>query len=205
MVHWGLEDQFQPGPGNPEQIRTRFKVEKPYFLFVGYLFKRRNILTLIRAFKKLVDRFPDYQLVLLGRDSELGAELKQLKRDLGLETRVVQIDYVSEEELLWFYQGAFALVHPSEYEGFGLPAVEAMACGVPVLIGKAEGMVEATGNAARVISPLNADSLAQAMIDLVGDEGERRRWIDEGKRRSGELRWAKTAEAILDSLERAVF
>lgn len=201
VAYHAPEDHFRVGKG--DRVASRYGIPQPYFLFVGYLFKRRNILLLVRAFKKVLDVYPDYRLVLIGRDKELGDSLKRLLQELNLEDKVMQYDYVPEEDLLAFYQKAFCLVHPSLYEGFGLPVIEAMACGIPVILANAEGMVEIAEGAALVVDPLTEAQLAQSMSLLIAQPDARRDLVDKGLSRVRKLSWEKTAGAIMDIIEEA--
>jgi glycosyltransferase involved in cell wall biosynthesis len=201
VMYHAPEKHFRVGDG--DRVAAHYGISQPYFLFVGYLFKRRNILLLVRAFKKVLDNHPGYRLVLIGRDKELGDSLKRTLQELDLQDKVKRFDYVSEADLLAFYQAAFCLVHPSLYEGFGLPVIEAMACGTPVMLANAEGMVEIAEGAALVVDPLTEAHLAQAMTALIENPDRRRELALKGLERARKLSWEKTADAIMDVIEDA--
>lgn len=107
VVPWAADERFKPATGPADTIQIKYKINGPYFLFVGYLFQRRNLPLLIRGFHSIARNFPDVSLVIIGRDKDYGGSLPSMIRDLKLEQRVKIIDYVPEVDLLSFYQQAF--------------------------------------------------------------------------------------------------
>lgn len=203
VVYYAPDERLetaQTGPAAFDRIASKYKIKRPYFLFVGSLLRRRNVPALLRAFQKAAAKLP-HHLVLIGNDDELRGELQPLTRALGLQERVERLDYVTEEDLAVFYRSAFCLVHPSSYEGFALPIVEAMACGTPTIVADAQAMTEIADGAARVVAPFNEDGLAEAMTEIAENPKLREDLIEKGLARARKLSWAQTANAYMDILE----
>jgi len=155
-------DHFCPSDV-PQQLHNR-----PYFLHVGQAYPHKNIESLIHAFNSIVPRFPEVDLVLLGKPHPSETErLQELTSELGLKTRVVFKSYVSYGDLPNWYRGALALVYPSLWEGFGLPILEAMACGCPVVTSFGSGMEEVGGNNVILIDPCNTASLLDGLLHIL--------------------------------------
>lgn len=171
-----------------------------YLLYVGNLLPHKNLQQLLRAFEPISKTFA-CQLVLAGRkDIRYYPALAAEARRLGLEERVVFLDYVSAEELPALYAGAEAFVFPSLYEGFGLPILEAMACGTPVVASRAGSLPEVAGEAALLIDPHDDEELTKAMETVLSDrrmrEGLRRKGLEQAER----FGWERTAKATLEIL-----
>ncbi|MBI4384075.1 MAG: glycosyltransferase family 4 protein [Nitrospinae bacterium] len=205
VVHYAPDRRFRVGADGPDaafsRLAARYKIERPYFLFVGSLLLRRNIPELLSAFRRATEKHPGQRLVLIGNDDELQGLLRPTIEKLGLTGRVAHFNYVAEEDLADFYRAAFCFVHPSGYEGFALPVVEAMACGTPVIIANAEAMAEVAGGAARVADPVGADGLAEAMTELVENRPLREEMVRKGLERAGQFGWDRAAAAFLDLIE----
>jgi glycosyltransferase involved in cell wall biosynthesis len=131
-----------------------------------------------------------------GRDEKYAAELRALATELGIDEDVVFVGGVPLEETVRFYQAADLLVYPSLNETFGLPILEAMACGCPVVTSNVSAMPEIAGGAALLCDPLDPASIARAIVDATGPEGERLRLL--GLERAGRFTWGATAAATLD-------
>jgi len=166
-----------------------------YILFVGTLEPRKNLQVLIRSLPLLRSDIP----LLLTGWSGWGDRLwwDEIKR-LGLEKRVIITGYIDETTLACLYAGAAAFVYPSLYEGFGLPILEAMACGSPVLTSNRASMPEVAGDAAILIDPNDPEALACSLEKAIYDSGLRGRLIEAGLRRAELFSWRKTALETLD-------
>jgi glycosyltransferase involved in cell wall biosynthesis len=176
----------------------------PYVLFVGNLFPHKNLPVLLEAFQLLTKRFP-HSLVIAGKkDPRYYPSLAARASALREPGRVRFLDYVPAEDLPALYAGAAALVLPSLYEGFGLPVLEAMACGTPVIASRAGSIPEAAGDGALLVEPSDVRALAAAIQTVLDDPGER-----EGLRRRGfaqvvRFGWERTALEMLEVLREAV-
>jgi len=189
-------------PAAVAAVRARFGLQRPYLLTVGTLEPRKNLPLLLRAFDRLsgagvegaVDLAVD--LAIVGgkgwRDAGLRAEL-QRRLPAG---RVRVLGYVSQEDLIALYGGALAMAYPSHFEGFGLPVVEAMACGTPVVATDVPALREAAGGAAVLVPPGDEAGLAAALRRLVADPEARAQARAQGLRRAGQLSWEASARRL---------
>jgi glycosyltransferase involved in cell wall biosynthesis len=200
-------DRVTTVPLAPEPVfypRTRQQVKEvlkragwpgEYLLFVGTLEPRKNLSLLIQALARTKSDVP---LLLVGwrgwGEPDWWGELVRL----GLQHRVVCTGYVDEETLACLYSGAAAFVYPSWYEGFGLPVLEAMACGCPVICSNTSSLPEVAGDAAILVDPRDAEALAHAVDELLEDGSLRQSLSDRGLLRAGEFSWDKTAAKTLD-------
>jgi len=184
-------------PADPAAVaaaRARFGLQRPYVLTVGTLEPRKNLPLLLRAFDGLSDLGVD--LVIAGgkgwRDGELRAALE--RRLPG--GRVHVLGYVDQDDLIALYGGGLAMAYPSHFEGFGLPVVEAMACGTPVVATDVPGLREAAGGAATLVPPEDEAALATALRRLIADPDARARARQDGLRRAAELTWEASARRL---------
>jgi glycosyltransferase involved in cell wall biosynthesis len=187
----GVDPAFSPH-ADPAPARGRHGIEGPYVLTVATRGPRKNLGALDVAAERLADEGVD--LVAAGSTrAYMGREERPARaRALG---------YVAEEHLPGLYAGALAFVLPSLYEGFGLPCVEAMACGTPVVAADAAALPEACAGAALLADPADAEALAAASLAAALDEGERTRLVAAGRERAAELTWRRTAELVDGAVE----
>ena len=178
----------------PTELTQRLH-PRPYLLHIGQAYPHKNLERLIRAFHLIVDRFPEVDLVLLGKPHPSETQrLQQLTSELCLSERVVFKSYVPYGDLPNWYRGALAFVYPSLWEGFGLPVLEAMACGCPVLTSYGSGAQEAAGNAAYLIDPLNGDALHAGLVALLSEPALRGSLRVLGLQHSANFSWTECAE-----------
>ena len=167
----------------------KFDPGYPYLLYVGSRKPHKNLPRLLKAFS-ISGVWKDIHLLFSGEpDRDIAAEINRL----GLEGYVRFRDMSSDQELSEAYRGAVAFVFPSLYEGFGLPPLEAMACGVPVLTSNACSLPEVVGDAAILVEPLIVEEIAEGIRRLVGDSVLRKLLREKGLIRSKEFSWEKTA------------
>lgn len=187
--------QFSPSaPGNPA-VLEKHKIKQPYVLFVGTLEPRKNLVTLVRAFARLsAELQKETQLVLCGRWGWKNEELQSEIRRLHLEEKVRATGHVPAEDLPALYRSATLLAYPSLYEGFGLPPLEAMACGVPVIAGTAPALSEVLGDAALRVDPPKVDDWRDALETLLLKPAERESYIRKGFEQAKKFSWQRTAE-----------
>jgi glycosyltransferase involved in cell wall biosynthesis len=181
-------------------------IKRPYVLFVGTLEPRKNLRRLLRAYA-LVDEAVRrrHQLVLSGGKGWGGLDIRALVRDAGLdEGQVVVTGYVDDRRLATLYAHARFLAMPSLYEGFGLPLIEAMAFGVPVLTSNRSSMPEVAGAAGVLVDPLDERSIAAGLLALLTDEAHRERLAAEAEPRARRFSWRKAAWETWAVLEEAV-
>ncbi len=188
-------------PGDKQEARAavaQYGITKPFVVFVSSLWPYKNCEGLLRAWATARHDLPDHQVAIVGaaRDEKYAAELSKLAADLGIATEVVFVGGVKLEETVRFYQAAEALVYPSFNETFGLPILEAMACGCPVVTSNTSAMPEIAGGAARLADPRDPASIAAAIVDATGPAADALRQA--GLQRAAEFTWAATAAATLD-------
>lgn len=194
VAYPGIDDRFTPkGPVHKNAF--------PYFLFVGALKPGKNIPTLISAFEKMVNyEKKKHELILVGGDYWLDPNIDDLIRKYSLTDRVKKVHHVSDEKLPEYYRGAVAFVSPSLYEGFCLPAVEAMACGCPVIGSTRGAMKEIIGEGGVVVDPMDVDALVQAMEQMAYNPKERSKYIAHGLRISKKYSWDTFGDIVLHEI-----
>lgn len=195
---------FTPdGSGMPVELPGG--IASPYLLHVGELHERRNLAMLVEAVlaaRRHFGALPGLSLVLAGLDRGVGAGLCEIAAHAGAPEAVTQLGLVNDTQLRALYRGATALVYPSLYEGFGLPLVEAMASGTPVIASNAAAIPEVVGDAGLLLDPHDGPRWTQAMIDIVNDAALRARLREAGVRRASEFTWERTARLTLDVYRR---
>jgi alpha-1,3-rhamnosyl/mannosyltransferase len=187
---------FAPaGVSEIEAVKQKYHLPDHFLLFVSSLEPRKNIGLLLEA---LAAAKTDIPLVLAGWHGWGDKHWLETIQTSRLNGRIFFTGHVPDQDLRAMYSTATALVYPSLYEGFGLPIVEAMACGCPVICADAASMPEVAGDAALYIDPVRPDSLTHAIDTLVHDTGLRRSLVNRGAARSGQFTWEKTARKTID-------
>jgi len=176
-------------------MRTRLRVEDDFLLFVGTLEPRKNLLTLLKAYAEVLrdTRFRP-QLVVAGGEGWLMEETFRFVRAAGIGERVTLIGYVNDDELRALYSSCRAFIYPSLYEGFGLPPLEAMACGAPVIASRIAALTETIGDAAILVDPLDVHGLMAAITDVCENEQQRKKLVAAGPTRAARFSWEKAAQ-----------
>jgi glycosyltransferase involved in cell wall biosynthesis len=202
-------DVFKPSSeADIEETKEELGIEGPYLLFVGGLEPRKNLRMLLRAFSQLPEELRP-TLVLAGAPVHwipggpeiMTSALRALPDDVS--GKVVMTGYVSEKQKVALLSGAEALVYPSVYEGFGMPVLEAMACGTPVLTSNVSSLPEVAGDAAILVDPYETSAIADGMRELLTDEELRSRLSEAGLARAQQFTWAETARQTAKVLHRA--
>ena len=185
-------------PGRVREILARHSFVTPYFLYVGALSPRKNLRRVIEAFTKLRSVHPEVALVIVGPPA-WGANdvLRDVLNSAGGNGGVTFTGFLADEDLQVVYRGAHALVFPSLYEGFGLPALEAMSHGTPVITSNAGSLPEVVGDAALQVDPTSVEAIYQGMLRLHGDERLRIELSQKGLFRSQSFTWQATAVKTL--------
>jgi glycosyltransferase involved in cell wall biosynthesis len=180
-------------------------VDAPYFLAVGNLQPRKNLFTLIRAYARAVERRPDLpeRLVIVGQDLFAARSIYDEAEPLRREGRIRFTGYVSDQELIGLLQGATAFAYPSVYEGFGLPPLEAMAAGVPSVVGDIPVMREVAGEAALLVPVTSVEGWADALLRVGADPALRSDLAARGRERASTFTWQRSAALVLQALEAA--
>lgn len=202
--------EYQPLGDSPAIASTlaRYQLTRQYFLFVGTIEPKKNLKTLIESYARFrkIDRssntLPD--LVVAGRKGWLYADVLRLVDELDLKRYVRFLGPVPRSDLPMLYNAALALTYPSIYEGFGLPVLEAMACGTPVITSNVSSLPEVAGDAALSVDPRDVDALTQALNRIWTSPELRTELRRKGLARARLFSWEKTARATLDVYERVV-
>ncbi len=191
---------FHPVPAEEsEPVRRRFKIGDNFILFVGTIEPRKNLATLLQAFEEILRQTSlRPQLVVAGKVGWLTDKLFTQVGESEAADRLVFTGYLGDEDLRALYSSCSAFVYPSLYEGFGLPVLEAMACGAPVITSEIPSLMETAGPAARLVPPSDAQVLAKNVVDLLENESERQYLSRAGIERSQQFNWENVARATLD-------
>jgi len=192
-----------PSEADPSQVLSRLKVHPPYLLFVGTLEPRKNLVRLIRAYRRAAAAGVPHSLVLAG---PLGWRHQQLHRELALRGpgEVVLTGGLPDDELDALYRGAAGFVYPALYEGFGLPVLEAMSRGVPVITSTTSSLPEVAGEAERGVDPGSVRELASAIEALATDRALAEKLAKRGLARAERFSWDETARQTLDVYEKVL-
>jgi glycosyltransferase involved in cell wall biosynthesis len=206
VIHSGVDPAFRPLPAPEiETFRAGLFAGRPYILHVGTLEPRKNIDILIRAFAAARQEASlPHVLALVGAAGWMHENLAEVVRDLGVEEAVRFVGYVDRADLPLWYNGADLFAYPSAYEGFGLPVLEAMACGVPTIASSASALTEITGGAGLTVAPGSEEDLQDAIVRLLGDNELRARLITAGLARAAHFSWDRTARETMAVYEQAV-
>jgi len=202
VVHNGYDENYRKVQ-NAQWIREKYSGGKPYLLFVGTLEPRKNVSALIRAFYNL--RREDLRLILAGNRGWDTEAIDHLIEELKLKEKVIIPGYVPEADLIALYNMAEIFVYPSLYEGFGIPLIEAMACGAPVITSNTSSMPEVIGDAGLLINPAEVDDLTAKMKRVLSDDSLRKRMVEAGTRRAKNFGWAKCARETREVYKSRVY
>jgi glycosyltransferase involved in cell wall biosynthesis len=191
---------FQAMPAEQaSQTRQRLGIEDQFILFVGTVEPRKNLLTLVRAFDQILrqtSRRP--QLVVVGAEGWLMDELFAFIKESAIGDRLRLTGYLDDDDLRALYSSCTVFVYPSIYEGFGLPPLEAMACGAPVIASNIATFQETLGSAAQLVEPNDVGALAGSIVEILEDEGRRRALSQRGLEHAATFSWERTAQLTLE-------
>ena len=205
VVHLAADDRFQQLTiDSIAPVLKHYDLESGYFLFVGTWEPRKNLPGLLEALAHLHAKGEKSMLVIAGRPGWLYENIYQLILTLGLKDWVRFIEQPSPAQLVVLYNGASALVMPSFYEGFGLPALEAMQCGTPAIVSDRASLPEVVGHAGLLVDPEDSAAIADAMWHITHDETFRQHLRDEGLARAKAFSWEATARQTLRVYERVM-
>jgi glycosyltransferase involved in cell wall biosynthesis len=205
VVPLGVDARFSPS-SSPNCCELPQEVSGPFVLHVGDLHERRNLPTVVDAVLAARRHFGGaaaVSLVLAGVDRGVGDGLCAIAAEADVPEAVVKLGPVSEELLVSLYRCAAALVYPSFYEGFGLPTLEAMACGTPVIASRAASIPEVVGDAAILLDPTDIAGWTDAIVNVVNDDNRRGQMRSKGLARAAEFTWTRTARLTLEAYRRA--
>ncbi len=186
------------------KVRKKYNIKKKFILFIGTLEPRKNIIGLVKAFNKLrkTSVYKNYQLVIAGAKGWLFKDIFKTVKDLKLSRKVIFCDYVPQEDKIGLLDAADLFILPSYYEGFGLPILEAMRQGTPVICSNITSMPEVAGQAAVLIDPHKIKDLSQAIRKILTDKKLYNELITVGFKQAEKFSWEKCARETLEVYER---
>jgi glycosyltransferase involved in cell wall biosynthesis len=197
--------QYQPRPQEEQaRVQALYNLPASYVLSVGTMQPRKNLGRLIEAFGSIAAEIPEVALVIAGAPTSYGSELEQKVRQRGLGGRVRFIGYVPEADLPALYSGATVFCYPSLYEGFGLPPLEAMACGAPTVTSNTSSLPEVVGDAALMVNPTSVESISFALRQFLQDPELRDTYGQKGLQRAASFSWQRTAQLTRDVYDQVV-
>lgn len=201
VVYAGVEPEFAPSlQAEIEAVRERYSIQRPYLLGVGTLQPRKNFRRLIEAYHLLrQERSIPHQLVIAGGRGWLYEPILEAIESHGLQEDVRLIGFVDDTDLPALYTGADLFAFPSLYEGFGIPVLEAMACGTPVVAADASSLPEVAGEAALLVSPTDIEALAEALWLGLDDSELRETLRARGWEQCRRFTWSASAQQLLAS------
>jgi glycosyltransferase involved in cell wall biosynthesis len=207
VIHEAANPIYQPM--DQEEARQRvvdiYGLDRDYILFVSTIEPRKNLPGLLQAYRKLLDNYKRPEgLVLAGSKGWLSEEVYDMVNRLELDQHIRFLGRVPSEHLLYLYNAARLLVHPSFYEGFGLPPLEAMTCGTPTVVSSVSALPEVVGDAAILVDPHDIDGLTVAMWRVLTDTDLRASLVSKGLKRARMFSWERAAQETLEAYHRVV-
>jgi glycosyltransferase involved in cell wall biosynthesis len=198
VIHHGVSRTLAPASENAvAAVRARYGIGSRTVLSVGTIQPRKNLVRLIQAFEQLAADDPEIQLLLCGAPGWSTEPILHRAAASPFHTRIRQIGYVPDSELSALFSSAAVLAFPSLYEGFGMPVLESMACGTPVVAANRSSLPEICGDAAVLIDPFDAASIAAGIHQAIHDDELRRDLVTRGFQQAQNFRWRNSAERTL--------
>jgi glycosyltransferase involved in cell wall biosynthesis len=198
VIHLAANENYKPLNENEiNTIKQKYNLNYPFILYVGGLAPNKNVERLIKAYYKLKKQDVKHKLIITGVKRWKYKSIFETIDKLNLQKDVIFAGYVPDEDLPALYNAADLFVYPSLYEGFGLPPLEAMACGTPVITSNASSLPEVVGDAGIMVNPYDVDELAKAMYEVLTNDGLREELSKKGLERAKLFSWKKCAEEHL--------
>jgi len=206
VIYEGIDSKFfQRDSKEIERTLKKYNIDYKYFLFLGTIEPRKNIINVIEAFIKLKQEGNvEQKLVITGRKGWLYKEILEKMQKAPFFQDIVFTDFINDEDLPFLYSGADIFLYPSLYEGFGLPVLEAMACGVPVITSNISSLPEVAGDAALLVNPMNVEEIARAVETLKRDRKLREKMRKKALERAKLFSWEKAAKETLKIYEKTI-
>lgn len=204
VIHHGIDSQYKPIEDKKDAVTIlkKYGISDKYILYVGRIQARKNILRLIQAFQLLKQKKKlKHKLVLVGKRMWESKEIFKEIDKLDIREDVILTDHASYPDLPYFYNGADAFIYPSLFEGFGIPPLEAMACGTPVIASNVTAIPEIVGDAALFVDPIDISSIAEGMDKLLSSDNLKKDLIKKGFQRAKQFSWKETAKKTLSVYE----
>lgn len=187
------------------EVRKKWSGDAPYFLYIGALHPRKNLVRLIQAYEQFRNTTDtNIKLLITGGEFWKNEALKSTLESMKFRNDVVFTGRVDDTQVREITGAAFALTYVPYFEGFGIPIVEAMSCGVPVISGNKSSLPEVAGDAALYCDPFSVDSIATSMTQIAADDFLRNKLSEAGKERASHFSWEKSADALWNSMMRTI-
>ncbi len=197
VVYNGVSSIFKPSPPEEvDRVREKYGIRGNYIMYLGTIEPRKNLKGLLRAFSTLRNKIPHW-LVIVGMKGWKYEGVFQLLRELDIEKRVLFTGFVPTQDLPPLYSGADVFVYPSFYEGFGIPVLEAMACGTPVVVSSASSLPEVVGGAGLLADPRSPSDIAMKIMRIIEEPQLAEKLSSLGRKRAGKFTWERTARETL--------
>ncbi|MBL6963903.1 MAG: glycosyltransferase family 4 protein [Bacteroidetes bacterium] len=202
VVYNGASDHFKPIPEESRiENRNMYADGKEYYIYVGALHQRKNIVHLLKAYEQFRSKSDhDAKLLIVGRKAWGTSEMIQTYEDMLHKSDVIFTGRLSDEELAAVLASALALVYISYFEGFGIPLIEAMHCDVPVITSNTSSLPEVAGNAGILVDPFDVDEIGEAMKKIAENDTFRNDLIEKSRIQRSKFSWAKTAELMWEAI-----
>jgi glycosyltransferase involved in cell wall biosynthesis len=207
IIHHGVDhDRFTTAGDEAKDLAALAEhgIEPPYVAFASTIEPRKNVPTLVRAFARIAPTRPELRLVLAGSDGWGARDAFEAISASGVATRVLRPGYLDDATIAAFFRRAEVVAYPSLEEGFGLPALEGLACGAPVITSRSSALGEVVGDAALLVPPGNATALAEALRQVLDDPRLRDRLRSAGPVRAAGFTWDACVDHHVDAYERTV-
>lgn len=203
VIYNGLDDKYKiiDDKVKLDSVKTKYNLPNDYILYLGNLEPRKNIVNLIKAYSLYKSKSNNIKLVIAGGKGWLYEDIFSLVKEKKLEKDVIFTGYVDEEDIVALYNAANLFVYPSLYEGFGLPPLESMACGTPVITSNVSSLPEVVGNAAITVDPYNIKELSEKINKILSNKDLQNKMIQRGIERAKQFTWDKTARETIKVYE----
>jgi glycosyltransferase involved in cell wall biosynthesis len=204
VVYNGFDQhRFRPNlaKGSLKKIQKKYQVNSDYLVYLGTLQPRKNVESLIKALPEIVNQNPEIKLVIIGKKGWLYSTIFSLVESLKLEKEVIFTDFVPDDEVPFLIAGAKVFILPSLYEGFGITALEAMACGTPVVVSRVSSLPEVVDNAGLYLdNPKNYAQIAQQVNKILANEKLAKDLVKKGLKQAQKFSWEKCAQETLEAI-----
>ena len=206
VVYNGANETYMPvSEGKIQKVRDEYSDGQPFFLFIGALLPRKNIANLFRAYDQFKNSFSNrIKLMIIGKKKWWSREIQNTYLGMRHKDEVIFIGHSTPEKLKNIIPSALAMTYISYFEGFGIPIIEAMKCGIPVITSNTTSMPEIAGDAALIVDPFSTDSICEAMLKISKEESLRNMLIQKGVERSVDFSWQITSEKLWDCIEKTI-
>jgi glycosyltransferase involved in cell wall biosynthesis len=207
VIYEAADTKFKPLPDKASQakrIKEKYKIKDDFILHVGTLNPRKNLEFLVSVYSEVVKKFPNTNLVIAGKKGWYYESLIEKVNSLDLGKKVLFIGYIDEEDKVAMYNAATMLVFPSLYEGFGLPPLEAMSCGVPVVASNRSSIPEVVGEGGLLIDPTDIKAWTDGICLFLKSPKDREKYGQYGIKQASKFSWSKTAQETISVYDKVL-